>query len=142
MVKLLSFLSALLLTAAVNADKHRLCACIKDQGDPLYWQIDEDASKAVVNGAEGRFVWSDGPWFKDFHDAPYVGSYWHAIDGTVNGATDDGWVGGDEANGLCKGQNAESTCFSPGDLFNWQNCGYNDCFTSKAAKTDGLGNPK
>ncbi|WQF87716.1 hypothetical protein CDEST_12730 [Colletotrichum destructivum] len=128
--------------ASVNAGKHRLCACISDQG-AVGVQINDDATKDVVMGSDGRFVYNDGIWFNDeLHDAPYGGAYWHAIDGTINGATDDGWVGGDEANGLCKEKSADSACFSPGDSFDWQRCSPNDkCFTSKATKTDGFGNP-
>ncbi|KXH28242.1 hypothetical protein CSIM01_09760 [Colletotrichum simmondsii] len=135
-------LLSLLMVARVSADKHRLCACISDQG-LVGVQINDDATKAVVNAYDGRFVYAGGNWFSDeLHGAPYSGPYWHAIEGTVNGAKDDGWVGGDEAHGLCKKQNCDSACFSPGESFNWQGCGPDDeCFTSKAKKTDKFGNP-
>ncbi|UQC84119.1 uncharacterized protein CLUP02_09615 [Colletotrichum lupini] len=105
-------LLSLLMVARVSADKHRLCACISDQG-LVGVQINDDATKAVVNAYDGRFVYAGGNWFSDeLHGAPYSGPYWHAIEGTVNGAKDDGWVGGDEAHGLCKKQNCDSACFS------------------------------
>ncbi|KAF4920808.1 hypothetical protein CGCVW01_v006559 [Colletotrichum viniferum] len=142
MAKFLGFLAVLLMAANVNANKHRLCACITDQGD-IGMQIDEEASKAVVKASEGKFVYSDSPWFPDPLDgAPYSGRYFHAIEGDVNGANDDGWLGGDEVNGLCGAQFAESSCWTPSDVLNWRRCGASGiCWTSKAAKTDGFGTP-
>ncbi|KAE9581559.1 hypothetical protein CGMCC3_g2644 [Colletotrichum fructicola] len=141
MAKTFGFLAVLMMAVAANADKHRLCACVRDQ-PPAGMIIDDEATKAVVNGSDGRFVYSEAWWYIGLHNAPHDGSYYHAIEGTVNGATDDGWVGGDESSGLCKQYNAGSTCFSPVDVFVWQHCGASKvCWTSKAARTDMYGVP-
>lgn len=74
---------------------------------------------------------------------------YHAIEGSVNGGEDDGWVGGNESFQLCKPlkegpgfSHEQSTCFTPKDGVDWRDCGPDgNCFTSKAAKTDGFGKP-
>ncbi|KAI8283044.1 hypothetical protein K4K59_007818 [Colletotrichum sp. SAR11_240] len=134
----------LLLAATAAAEKHRLCACRDYQATVT----SDEYSKKVVNAMNGRFVFSGKKWTKE-DGAKYEGSYYHAIEGPVNGAEDDGWVGGDESLELCIKQKdgpgvryERSTCFTPKEGVDWRDCGPDgNCFTSKAAKTDGFGKP-
>ncbi|KAI8256696.1 hypothetical protein K4K58_004648 [Colletotrichum sp. SAR11_239] len=134
----------LLLAATATAEKHRLCACRDWQGKVT----SDEYSKKVVNAMNGRFVFSGKKWTKE-DGAMYEGSYYHAIEGQVNGAEDDGWVGGDESTELCFKQKKgpgyryeRSTCFTPKEGVDWRDCGPDgNCFTSKATKTDGFGKP-
>ncbi|KAK2751528.1 m6 protein [Colletotrichum kahawae] len=74
MAKTFGFLSVLMMAVIANADKHRLCACIRDQ-PPAGLIIDDEATKAVVNGSDGRFVYSDAWWYTGaLHNAPHDGS--------------------------------------------------------------------
>ncbi|KAH0423980.1 hypothetical protein CcaCcLH18_11799 [Colletotrichum camelliae] len=133
-----------LLAATASAEKHRLCACRDYQATVT----SDEYSKKVVNAMNGRFVFSGKKWTKD-DGAMYEGSYYHAIEGSVNGADDDGWVGGIESAELCRKQTSghvvtyeRSTCFTPKDGVDWRDCGADgNCFTSKATKTDGFGKP-
>ncbi|KAF5507085.1 hypothetical protein CGCA056_v012979 [Colletotrichum aenigma] len=134
----------LFLAATASADPHRLCAC-RDNGATV---TSEEYTKSVFYASSGKFVFSGKKWTKD-DGAEYEGVYYHAIEGSVNGGEDDGWVGVNESFQLCKPlkegpwfSHEQSTCFTPKDGVDWRDCGADgNCFTSKAAKTDGFGKP-
>ncbi|KAF4916316.1 hypothetical protein CGCVW01_v010154 [Colletotrichum viniferum] len=134
----------LLLAATASAEKHRLCAC-RDWGATV---TSDEYTKSVVYASSGKFVFSGKKW-TIADGAEYEGVYYHAIEGSVNGGKDDGWVGGIESSQLCKPLKGtpglsyeQSTCFTPKDGVDWRDCGTGGkCFTSKAAKTDGYGHP-
>ncbi|KAK2730612.1 m6 protein [Colletotrichum kahawae] len=134
----------LLLAATAIADPHRLCACRDYQATVT----SDEYSKKAVNAMNGKYVFSGKKWTKE-DGAPYEGSYYHAIEGPVNGAEDDGWIGGDESFQLCRKQKGfigerheRSACFTPKEGVDWRDCGPDgNCFTSKATKTDGFGKP-
>ncbi|KAL0933611.1 uncharacterized protein CTRU02_210410 [Colletotrichum truncatum] len=108
-----TLLNALILglSATALADKHRLCACESGRGDG----VDDTRTQKVVNAQNGRFVFSNKYWDKS-DGAPHPGHYAFAISGRIVNkrtkqiATDDGYIGGDEMNGLCP---EHSTCFTP-----------------------------
>ncbi|KAF5502768.1 hypothetical protein CGCA056_v014681 [Colletotrichum aenigma] len=62
MAKNFGFLAVLMMAVVPNADKHRLCACVRDQ-PPAGMIIDDEATKAVVNGSDERFVYSESAIF-------------------------------------------------------------------------------
>ncbi|KXH64255.1 hypothetical protein CSAL01_12831 [Colletotrichum salicis] len=149
-MKLTTLTALLPLLGLGMANKHRLCACESSRGSA----IDDDLTQSVITKhSNGNWVYSTFFWPIKY-GAPHAGKYIHAIDGTitVNGqsATDDGFIGGDEVEGLCIQAGApHSTCFSPnkasiGDGFSYMHCGEGagGCWTKLASNTDGLGHPR
>ncbi|KAF5529990.1 m6 [Fusarium mexicanum] len=127
-----------LMAAVVNADRHRLCACqVASDG-----AIDDAKTQEVVMNSNGQLIYSNYFW-KRSDGAHFGGRYFHVLEGKKewagNKASDDGWIGGDEANGKCLNAGAaDTTCFNARD---WQRCGEgaDGCFNSYGS-TDGNGN--